>query len=411
MDDLTTTVLALMHNNRRETSGYRYTIPSPELYPFQWLWDSCFHAIILMRAGEISEARGELVSAFCKPLKSGLLPHIIYWEDPKQFANWGREARGEVIDDAWGIQGTSSLTQPPIMATTTLRVYEAEPDEQFLKTVYPVLKRYYLNLIDDRRFDHREAGDALTYIVNPDESGEDNSPRFDRALGIGPQHTANEHLDKRIELIHKNACSSFKPDICMRDHFGVADVPFNIFYMENLAALGTLAEILGEHAAAIRFRLESEAVRTDIQGFLKHGAIYKSYDFKNQAFIETKTWAIFMPLYGGLVTDEEAHELVESYLLNEKLFKTPFLLPSTAKDEESFDPENGFWRGPVWMAPNWFIYHGLKRYGFVDVAEQVRKDTRALIEKSGFREQYNPFTGEGQGAEHFTWGGLILDMD
>ena len=33
-----------------------------------------------------------------------------------------------------------------------------------------------------------------------------------------------------------------------------------------------------------------------------------------------------------------------------------------------------------------------------------------LIEKSGFREYYNPFSGEGYGAEDFTWAGLILDM-
>lgn len=411
MNELTTTVLALMDHNRRETSGHRYTIPSPELYPFQWLWDSCFHAIILMRAGRTAEARSELISAFSKPLANGLIPHIVYWEDPKKFMNWGREHRGDVIDDAWGIHGTSSLTQPPLLATAALRVFETEPDEAFLKTIYPILKKHYLNLIDERRFDHREAGDALTYIVNPDESGEDNSPRFDRALGVPPIHTPDEHLDKRIELIHKNACSNFQPEICMQDHFGVADVPFNILYMEGLAALGTIAEIIGEHAAAIRFRLESEAVKTDIQGFLKHGALYKSYDFKNQEFIETKTWALFMPLYGGLVSNEEADELVNSYLLNEEFFKTPFLLPTTARSESSFDPDNGFWRGPVWMAPNWFIYKGLRRYGFDEVAEQIYRDSRALIEKSGFREQYNPFTGEGFGAEHFTWGGLVLDMD
>jgi len=29
----------------------------------------------------------------------------------------------------------------------------------------------------------------------------------------------------------------------------------------------------------------------------------------------------------------------------------------------------------------------------------------------GFREYYNPFTGEGMGARGFTWGGLVLDME
>jgi len=35
----------------------------------------------------------------------------------------------------------------------------------------------------------------------------------------------------------------------------------------------------------------------------------------------------------------------------------------------------------------------------------------ALIEQSGLCEYYNPLTGEGYGAEEFTWSGLLIDMD
>ena len=34
----------------------------------------------------------------------------------------------------------------------------------------------------------------------------------------------------------------------------------------------------------------------------------------------------------------------------------------------------------------------------------------AAMEKSGFREYFNPQTGEGLGAVDFTWGSLIIDM-
>jgi hypothetical protein len=33
-----------------------------------------------------------------------------------------------------------------------------------------------------------------------------------------------------------------------------------------------------------------------------------------------------------------------------------------------------------------------------------------LVEKSGFREYYDPVTGEGHGAREFTWSGLLVDM-
>jgi glycogen debranching enzyme len=80
-----------------------------------------------------------------------------------------------------------------------------------------------------------------------------------------------------------------------------------------------------------------------------------------------------------------------------------------SQDEPSFDPA-GFWRGPSWMAPNWFIYRGLIRYGMVEDAARVLERSMRLLEKSGFREYFNPVTGEGLGAEGFTWGGLVVDM-
>ena len=33
---------AVMEANWREEGGY--TVPNSAVYPFQWLWDSCFHA-------------------------------------------------------------------------------------------------------------------------------------------------------------------------------------------------------------------------------------------------------------------------------------------------------------------------------------------------------------------------------
>jgi hypothetical protein len=62
------------------------------------------------------------------------------------------------------------------------------------------------------------------------------------------------------------------------------------------------------------------------------------------------------------------------------------------------------------MAPHWFIYHGLRRYGYETEAAQIREKSEALLQKSGFRECFNPETGEGYGATKFTWGALVLDM-
>ena len=62
------------------------------------------------------------------------------------------------------------------------------------------------------------------------------------------------------------------------------------------------------------------------------------------------------------------------------------------------------------MAPHWFIYRGLKRYGFTKEADDIRAKSIALLERHGFRECFNPETGEPFGARGFTWGTLVLDM-
>jgi len=247
--------------------------------------------------------------------------------------------------------------------------------------------------------------------VNPDESGEDNSPRFDMQQGLTAMHTANESLDRRLDRVREHAVCNFRARDCMSKHFAVADLPFNIILYESLECMAKLADVLKLKDDHEYFTDSAKNVRETTKTLLCQNGLCRSYDLNAQKSIETATWAIFMPLYGGLVDNEEAQQLVHEWLLNENRFWTEFPVPSTSLQEESFDPSGGFWRGPVWMAPNWFIYKGLKRYGFDDVAEIIKQKTIALIERSGFREQYNPLTGEGIGATNFTWGGLVLDME
>ncbi len=406
MNELLKQTETLMLANRRTTNGRQYTVPSPELYPFQWLWDSCFHAIILSHF-DLPAAKEELRSAFSHSLPNGLFPHIIYHTLDTKITNWGREMRGDVINEAWGASGTSSITQPPIMALSVWRVYEKDGDEAFVREVYPALHTHYRALLDDRML----ADQSLAFIINPDESGEDNSPRFDIQQGLSAHHTANESLDRRIDRMRENALCEFKARDCMSKHFAVADLPFNIILYESLDYMAKCAELLDLPDDASFYAIASERVREATKTTLCRDGLCYSYDLNTSSYIETATWALFMPLYGGLLTAPEAERLVNEWLLQSDRFWTEFPIPTTARTEPSFDPTAGFWRGPVWMAPNWFIYKGLRRYGFDDVAGHIKRGTMDLLTQSGFREQYNPHTGAGIGAHNFTWGSLVIDMD
>ena len=68
------------------------------------------------------------------------------------------------------------------------------------------------------------------------------------------------------------------------------------------------------------------------------------------------------------------------------------------------------WRGPTWIVNNWFLHKYLMEKGHQQKATKLVDSIKKLIEKSGFREYYNPYTGDGYGAKDFTWAGLVLDM-
>lgn len=408
MQSLREDVAELMQQNRRITHGYQYTLPSPELYPFQWLWDSCFHAIILTHIDD-EAAKAELRAACSQPLVSGMLPHIIYWEEPPVGATpWGRELRGDVINASWGVDGTSAITQPPIMARTLATIHKRSPDLDFVRELYPTLCRHHEYLEQSRT---REPN-GLVFIVNPDESGEDNSPRFDAPLGLPVEHTASENLAERIRLMQANAACNFDTRTCMTKHFAVVDIGFNVIYLESLGYMREFATLLDRSKDAIRFAARESAVRRKLSAQLSDGLEWYSYDVTNGRYITVDTWNRFLPLYGGLLSDEAADRLVHEVLCDTEQYWTPFPLPTVAKHETAYNTaDDAFWRGLVWMAPNWFLYHGLRRYGYVDLAETIRQKSYALIEQSGFREQYHTVTGEGLGAHDFTWGGLVLDME
>lgn len=387
----------LLERNRRITDGHQYTVPSEERYPYQWLWDSCFHAVILAQY-DADAAKEELRSVLSRQFPNGLVPHIIYWKP------------GILHLFDWGVEGTSSLTQPPMLAYAAWEIHRRVADTQFLESIYPALLSYYRFLIEKR--DPRDR--HLIGIINPDESGEDNSPRFDAALGAAPDISYSEHLTLRTKLVAENIACHFDAEECMREYFWVKDVPFNAILVENLRVLGHIASLLkderGEHYAQQHAELIAGAMRER----LFDGGVYWSASGPSYLRIGTATWAHFAPLFAGLYTADEAERVVRAQLLDPDAFYAPFGIRTVSKKEAAYRAEgyaDGFsWRGPVWMAVHWFVYRGLLRYGFKKEAADIREKSIALLDRAGFRECFDPETGAGQGARGFTWGALVLDM-
>ena len=68
-------LLGNLRQGRADWNGKEYTFVCPALrsYPFQWFWDSCFHAIALIHL-DVELARAELTTLLSAALPSGFIP-------------------------------------------------------------------------------------------------------------------------------------------------------------------------------------------------------------------------------------------------------------------------------------------------------------------------------------------------
>ena len=62
------------------------------------------------------------------------------------------------------------------------------------------------------------------------------------------------------------------------------------------------------------------------------------------------------------------------------------------------------------MNTNWYLARGLRRHGRPSSPATSRTARRALIEKSGFREYYDPRPAKETARCDFSWTAVVVDM-
>jgi neutral trehalase len=143
---------------------------------------------------------------------------------------------------------------------------------------------------------------------------------------------------------------------------------------------------------------------------------YFSYDLRGQRLLRVRTSSGFGPLFAGAASAEQAAALTTGLTSHFRGGPDWTLCPSTAPAEAAFNPVK-YWRGPVWINLNWLIHHGLRRYGQTVLADTVRAEALALIERWGQYEYFDPRAAaagglaQGLGADNFSWtAALYLDF-
>ncbi len=422
----------LAENNRGN-----YTVPAENLYPHQWLWDSCFIAIGL-RNYDIDRAKNELRSLVRGQWSNGMLPNMIFSNDPEYIRdrNYWRSWVNPHSPDGLA---TSGITQPPMLAEAVWQIGEKLPTPErhaWFKAMLPHLQAYHEWLYAER--DPHDEG--LVLLVHPWETGLDNTPPWmyelhEHAMPNWIRLVRWGHLDSIIGLLRRDRhyippgqrfstleiLSLFDAQrrlrrkkyetakILDRGLFAIEDLTFNSIFIRANQHLRNIAK-------AIRQPLPEELL-TDMKRtesalenlWDPYANTYWSRVFVTHSLLKQPSIAALMPLYAGSISKDKAERLVQ-HIENETKFGAPFALPSVPMDSAQFDPEK-YWQGPTWVNTNWLIIDGLKRYGYHDHAAALTETTLEMVAKSGFAEYFNPLTAEPLGAHNFSWtAALVIDL-
>jgi hypothetical protein len=367
----------LLDRNWREGTyrgrEYAFSVPSPRSYPWQWYWDSCFHAIV-RRRWETERARREL-ETLLNASRDGFIGHTVFWGhriDRQRAVRYNVNSRDDL---------TTHTIQPPLLAWAWSLVVGDPRDEPRIAAHHDWLRA------------HRDLdGDGLLWLIQPDESGMDAIPKFDHVWGELAQGRPLFPL-----LIARNRrrgwdARRIKPVVC--------EVMTNVAWSLSEQALGrpsptpALVERLWDPRAG-RFL-------DDVRGARPRPRIID-------------TWDTLAPLALPDLPQEIAERLVER-VLRAPGYAQAVPLPAVAIDDPAYSDRETWWgrhrhwRGPSWVNSAWFVALGLRRLGLDGEAAAMARRLAAVMEREGFREYYESRSGRGMGAHDFGWSTLIVEL-
>ena len=359
--------------------GGGYTAPNRVRYPWQWLWDSCFHALIW---AELGDDRGldELAQILGAADASGCVPHMAYQLDPRHH------------EDFWGRQGASSITGPPMYGHALAELHRrgAHVPERLVAAAAGGLE-----FLLHRRERHTESG--LVLLCHPWESGADNDPRWDDYCEGGfDEGRWFEAKGKLLETIQRSAGGS----PLVNPKFAAASSGFSALVAFNAL---DLAEATGALEPAPALRL-ADAVRDRWDGDLC------SYTDAGDAEAGSGRARTAYGLLGLLVeSDTDRAAAIAAELTDTRAYGGAHGPTGVHRDEPSFAART-YWRGPSWPQLDYLLWLGLRRAGQDAAAESLARATVAGVERSGLAEYWDSDDGTGLGAIPQSWAGLALLM-
>jgi putative isomerase len=364
-----------------------------------WDWDTLWTARGLFRLGELTSrdflksvgehAKGSLFNFFAFQSTDGRLPIVM--------------SSGDKDENRFPFKAPERNQAKPVMGQLAWLITEKTGEAEWAR---PLLQK--LIAFHDSWLAHNESKCGLLVWSNDVAIGNDNDP------------------------------TSFA-----RPPFSSANLLLNCLFYEDVLAVRQLAEKLGVSEDILdKLRRREQKIHDAIQRqcWDERDAFYYTADVQvvdrrkelipNVAPGMATSWQTlplrlqvftgFLPLWCGIATPQNAKALVQHNYLADDRFRAAYGVRTLSRLEAMYslefssNPSN--WLGPVWIISNYFVWWGLKRYGFDDLARELADKTIRLLsadlaENGSLNEYYHPDTGAALSHKGFMdWNLLVLEM-
>lgn len=370
-------------------------------------WDSYFILLGLLQDGQIEMA---------KSVTDQLLYQVIHY--------------GTVLNaNRTYFLGRS---QPPLLASMVLKIYEQTQDADWLKSTLPTLIEYYDYWLTEPHL-NRESGLSRFYAsgegpapeVIVSEVDEDGKTHFDRIREFYKHESIedydvslfyDEKEDKLTDLFYKGDRSMRESGFDPTNRFG----PFSVDIIHYLpVCLNVLLYTMEQDIAAIYSAL-SQTEQTDytieIAGWKhkaqlrKHNIDQYLWDEKHGLYLDYylttgdrhyyEFATTFYPLWAGVASDAQAAAVVKHL---EKFEAPGGIRTSTQTSGNQWDDPFG------WAPLQLIAVKGLKRYGYETAAARIARRFINLVvadfERSGsLLEKYDLDTCSGEVSDEIQYG-------
>ena len=297
---------------------------------------------------------------------------------------------GHIQRSSKGVDIQISENVKPFLAQIALLIYNRDGNLDFLKAndfrLYERMKKY-----------------VIYWLENPDNYK--GLAYWDSALHTGMD---NQHERAGTWVGFKGQQGS--------DYF-CCGVDLNCYLVRESKAFSLIAEIFGKADDAAYFHAHSERLKKTILEMMwdEEDRFFYDIDKRTGEKIRVRYIGAFAALWADVVDGDKAKDMLEKYLFNPNEFKRPFPYPVLSYSEPGYSeeflptdiPGCCNWRANTWIPTNYYVFQGLRKYGYMDAAKELAQITYDNVKRIGDREYFTSESVEGRGLNPF-WGWSLL---